>query len=206
MVQTRSLLRSRVGHLYERMPDELLIEILSYLQDKDLGVALCASKRFSSCKEVIYMQACAKRWPGWFKVVQGSEVPWRRGYELLSLRERELTAVPLLSAILSKQTVVNARNRAVLTEWLAEVSRAVDWCWLPALTVWPVAAVCRSSPSLLLPDDITHCLTLPGGGPGRCSGDREGNSCASHCRWLSAKSFRSSAGLLGLAIGVHHRV
>ena len=146
-----------MGQLYERMPDELLIEMLSYLQDKDLGVALCASKRFSSCKEVIYMQACAKRWPGWFKVVRGSEVPWRRGYELLSLRERELTAVPLLSAILSRQTVVNARNRAVLTEWLAEVSRAVDCCWLPSsllqfrrcclparpspVAFWPVHAV-----------------------------------------------------------------
>jgi hypothetical protein len=121
MVVTRSLFKSSVRAIFERLPDELLIEILSNLQDKDLGVALCASKRIYVCRELIYMEACAKRWPFWFKVVRGSEVPWRRGYELLSLRERELMAVPLLSAILARQTVVNARNRAVLTEWLAEV-------------------------------------------------------------------------------------
>ena len=136
MVVTRSLFKSSVRARFYQVPDELLIEILSHLQDKDLGVALCSSKRFWACKEPIWKAACARRWPAWFAVAQGSTVPWRRGYELLSLRERELLAVPSQAAIEKTQTVVNARNRAVLTEWLAEVSpdasptpSCIAWAW-----------------------------------------------------------------------------
>lgn len=125
MVVTRSLFKNQVRVAFEQLPDELLMEILAHLKDKDLGVALCTSKRFFACKEPVWRDASAKRWPAWFAVAQGTEIPWRRQYEMLSLRERELPVVPSLAAILKKQTVVNAQNRAVLTEWLAEV------CYFP---------------------------------------------------------------------------
>lgn len=121
MVVTRSLFKTQVRAAFEQLPDELLMEVLAHLKDRDLGVALCTSKRFFACKEPVWREASAKRWPAWYAVAQGSEIPWRRQYEMLSLRERELLVLPSLAAIQKKQTVVNAQNRAVLTEWLAEV-------------------------------------------------------------------------------------
>ena len=155
MVVTRSLFKSNVRAIFTQLPDELVMEILAHLQDKDLGVALCSSKRFYACREHIWKAACARRWPAWFAVAEGSEVPWRRGYELLSLRERELLAVPSLPAIEKMQTVVNARNRAVLTEWLAEVRH------------WVAARVLQR-------------IGLVWGRPVAGAGDREGNSCLGH--------------------------
>ncbi len=128
MVVTRSLFKVYVRAAFENLPDELLMEILAHLKDRDLGVALCTSKRFYACREAVWREASAKRWPTWFAVAQGSEIPWRRQYEMLSLRERELLVLPSLAAIQKKQTVVNAQNRAVLTEWLAEVCSNLVVC------------------------------------------------------------------------------
>ncbi|CAL8462949.1 g2483 [Coccomyxa elongata] len=137
MVVTRSLFKVYVRAAFENLPDELLMEILAHLKDRDLGVALCTSKRFYACREAVWREASAKRWPTWFAVARGSEIPWRRQYEMLSLRERELLVLPSLAAIQKKQTVVNAQNRAVLTEWLAEVS----WDWqLESTIVFKAAA------------------------------------------------------------------
>jgi hypothetical protein len=121
MVLTRSIYRSVLRAAFEGLPDEILIEVLSHLPEKDLGIALCSCKRFLALKEQIWKAACAKRWPQWYEVAQKSKLPWRREYELLSLRERELLVVPSLEVMKKMQTVVNEQNRAVLAEWLAEV-------------------------------------------------------------------------------------
>lgn len=121
MVGTRNQSKQLARLAFEQLPDELLMEILAHLKDRDLGVALCVGRRFFACKEAVWREACAKRWPTWHAVARGSELPWRRQYEMLSLRERELLVLPNLAGIQKKQTVVNAQNRAVLTEWLAEV-------------------------------------------------------------------------------------
>ena len=118
---TRSIFKTVVRHTFEQLPDELLIEVLSHLCDKDLGAALCSSKRFSVLKEQIWRAVCATRWPHWFAVTRSTQVPWRRQAELLSLRERELVVQPNQQAIQKTQTVVTPSNRAVLAEWLAEV-------------------------------------------------------------------------------------
>ena len=118
---TRSIFKTVVRHTFEQLPDELLIEVLSHLCDRDLGAALCSSKRFSVLNEQIWRAVCAKRWPHWFAVTRTTQVPWRRQAELLSLRERELVVQPNQQAIQKTQTVVTPSNRAVLAEWLAEV-------------------------------------------------------------------------------------
>lgn len=118
---TRSIFKTVVRHTFEQLPDELLIEVLSHLSDRDLGAALCSSKRFSVLKEQIWRAVCAKRWSHWFAVTRSTQVPWRRQAELLSLRERELLVQPNQQAIQKTQTVVTPSNRAVLAEWLAEV-------------------------------------------------------------------------------------
>ena len=118
---TRSIFKTVVRHTFEQLPDELLIEVLSHLCDRDLGAALCSSKRFSALKDHIWRAVCAKRWPHWFAVTRSTQVPWRRQAELLSLRERELLVQPNQQAIQKTQTVVTPNNRAVLAEWLAEV-------------------------------------------------------------------------------------
>ena len=122
MVVTRSLFRTKVRAAFELLPDEIIAEIFSHLQDKDLGVALSSSRRFFVQRDQIWRAACARRWPAWYALAKGSIVPWRREYEMLTMREKELFIVPSLSKIAKTQTVVNAHNRAVLTEWLAEVS------------------------------------------------------------------------------------
>lgn len=118
---TRSVYRNYVRAAFEGLPDELLIEVLSHLPERSLGMALSSCKRFHACKEPVWKAACAKRWPQWYEVAQRTRLPWRREYELLSLRERELLVVPSAEAMKKTQTVVNEQNRAVLAEWLAEV-------------------------------------------------------------------------------------
>lgn len=118
---TRSLFKTVVRHTFEQLPDELLIEVLSNLGDRDLGAVLCSGKRFSVLKEQIWRAVCAKRWPHWFAITKSTQVPWRRQAELFSLRERELLVQPNQQAIQKTQTVVTPNNRAVLAEWLAEV-------------------------------------------------------------------------------------
>lgn len=118
---TRSLFKTVVRHTFEQLPDELLIEVLSNLGDRDLGAALCSGKRFSVLKEQIWRAVCAKRWSHWFAITKSTQVPWRRQAELFSLRERELLVQPNQQAIQKTQTVVTPNNRAVLAEWLAEV-------------------------------------------------------------------------------------
>ena len=122
MAITRSLFKTVVRHTFEQLPDELLIEVLSNLSDRDLGAALCSSKRFSVLKEPIWRAVCAKRWPHWFPIISSTQVSWKRQAELLSLRERELLVQPNQQAIQKTQTVVTPSNRAVLAEWLAEVT------------------------------------------------------------------------------------
>ncbi|CAK0784974.1 hypothetical protein CVIRNUC_008179 [Coccomyxa viridis] len=125
MAITRALHKTVVRHTFEQLPDELLVEILSHLSDRDLGAALCSSQRFTVLREQVWRAVCARRWPQWFAVVKVTQVPWRRQAELLSLRERELVVQPNQRAIQKTQTVVTPNNRAVLAEWLAEVS----WDW-----------------------------------------------------------------------------
>jgi hypothetical protein len=122
MAITRSLFKTVVRHTFEQLPDELLIEVLSNLSDRDLGAALCSSKRFSVLKEPTWRAVCAKRWPHWFPIIRSTQVSWKRQAELLSLRERELLVQPNQQAIQKTQTVVTPSNRAVLAEWLAEVT------------------------------------------------------------------------------------
>ena len=122
MVHTRRSQRAFLSSILEGFPDELWLEILSHLRGKDLGKAVCVSKKFSSLTETAWMYACAKRWPQWHEIARAPDTQWRRQYELLELRERELAAVPSVPAIVKLQTCVNARHRTILTEWLAEVS------------------------------------------------------------------------------------
>ena len=122
MAITRALHKTVVRHTFEQLPDELLVEILSHLSDRDLGAALCSSQRFTVLREQVWRAVCARRWPQWFAVVKVTQVPWRRQAELLSLRERELVVQPNQRAIQKTQTVVTPNNRAVLAEWLAEVA------------------------------------------------------------------------------------
>ena len=123
MVHTRARSQRAFANVLELFPDELWLEVFCRLHDaKDLGKIFCVSKKFSSLTETAWMYACAKRWPQWHEIARAPDTQWRRQYELLELRERELAAVPSVPAIVKLQTCVNARHRTILMEWLAEVS------------------------------------------------------------------------------------
>jgi len=122
MVHTRSQRAFHLRNVLDIFPEELWLEVLSHLRGKDLGRAICVSKKFNGLRENAWMYACARRWPLWHEIARAPDTQWRRQYELLELRERELAAVPSVPAIVKIQTCVNARHRTILTEWLAEVS------------------------------------------------------------------------------------
>jgi hypothetical protein len=56
-------------------------------------------------------------------IAEGADVEWRRVFELLELRESEQAILPDVEAIRKRQTVINERHRAILTEWLYEVRK-----------------------------------------------------------------------------------
>lgn len=119
MVYTR--FQHRVAHVLDVVPDELWVEVLSNLRGRDLARTSCVSRKFSNLREYAWQAACAKRWPRWYEIARAPDTQWRRQYEMLELRERELGAVPSVAAIQKLQKVVNTRHRTVLTEWLVEV-------------------------------------------------------------------------------------
>ena len=123
MVQTRSQCRAQIHRQLSNFPDELWLEILSHLPGKDLGQVIGQSSKFFRLRENAWQYACARRWPAWYQIARAPDTQWRRQYELLELRERELASTLKKPAILQLQTVVNARHRTVLTEWLAEVCK-----------------------------------------------------------------------------------
>ena len=154
---TRSLFKTVVRHTFEQLPDELLIEVLSNLGDRDLGAALCSGKRFSVLKEQIWRAVCAKRWPHWFAITKSTQVPWRRQAELFSLRERELLVQPNQQAIQKTQTVVTPNNRAVLAEWLAEVCLEAFEQPSGGLTVLPTVCIAEDRHPLKVLGAMYRC-------------------------------------------------
>ena len=107
---------------------------------RDLGRALCAAPWLRELGAHAWAATVRRRWPRWAAIADAArekraiaeeprcskseEIAWRRQAELFELREREELAIaPLLGGtIAKKQTVVQPRHRAVLAEWLAEVS------------------------------------------------------------------------------------
>jgi len=121
MAGTRAQTRARLAAAMDAFPEDLWVLVLSHLQGRELGVALCATRQFTAIGPHAWRAACQRRWPAWACIADCKEAAWRRQYELFELRERELLAVPAVAALRRVQTVVNERHRAVLTEWLAEV-------------------------------------------------------------------------------------
>lgn len=122
MVTTRSKSKAQLRSITEHFPEELWIEVLSHLGGKDIGRAVCSTQVLANVRESVWRSACERRWPSWSQVAASADTHWKRQYELLELREKELDAVPCLQAINKLQTEVNPRHRMVLTEWLAEVT------------------------------------------------------------------------------------
>lgn len=108
--------------LTSSLPEELFIEVLGRLDSPfDIARAICSCKAFANIQDDIWKLACCKRWPFWAKVATAASTKWKRQYEILELRDKELLAVPSVQAITRLQTCVTPKHRMVLTEWLAEV-------------------------------------------------------------------------------------
>ena len=103
-------------------PDELWVEVLSHLEGKDIGRAVCSTRMFADERDLIWRKACEKRWPVWARVARAPDTQWKRQFELLELRQREQVVIPSIATIQRIQKVVTGRHREVLTEWLAEVT------------------------------------------------------------------------------------
>lgn len=124
MAVTRSLFRAQVAQVVDAVPYEIWIKVLSNLEGKDIGRAVCVCKTFASLQDPVWQAACENRWPELAVIARAPETRWQRQYELLEQRELASLAKPCKGAILKRQPEVNARHRLVLTEWLAEVRRA----------------------------------------------------------------------------------
>ena len=101
------------------LPDELLLSILGRLPGRDLGHALCTCASLARLSNDAWRAACFRRWPRWSAIAAGGEEqPWRRVYELLTLRQGE--SAVCVEAIRKRQGRVTERHRAILAEWICE--------------------------------------------------------------------------------------
>ena len=105
------------------LPEELLIEILGRLSQRELASALCACSGLAGLREQAWRAAYFRRWPQWSAIAAEPEAQWRRQYELLSLRDAEAGSLPNVAAVRQVQRAVTERHRSILTEWLCEVRR-----------------------------------------------------------------------------------
>ena len=123
---------------------------------RDLGRALCAAPWLRELGAHAWAATVRRRWPRWAAIADAArekraiaeeprcskseEIAWRRQAELFELREREELAIAPLAggAIAKKQTVVQPRHRAVLAEWLAEVSKFVEFACPSNSSVRPI--------------------------------------------------------------------
>lgn len=112
--------------LSDLCPD-LWVKVLSFLGPRDLGTALCTCRATCAVSQLAWKAACERRWPRWAEIAVGEpdDVPtayWRRIFEVLVLREREGDSIHDVQAIRRRQAVVTEGHRAMLVEWLCEVS------------------------------------------------------------------------------------
>lgn len=129
-VMTRGMKRRSEDWL-SALPEEIWGYILSHLEYNDIGKALCACQTFNKLTTEVWRHACEISWPQWTAVV--GDVPdnmfsypeqrWRKCYEMLSLRAAESENVsPWGDTFGGLQKQVTQKHRAVLVEWLLEVS------------------------------------------------------------------------------------
>ena len=118
---SRWLARQQPQSSFCSLPQELWVEVLSHLEGKDIGRAVCSARLFSEQRDLVWRRACERRWPCWARVARAPDTQWKRQFELLELRQREQAVIPSIATIQRIQKVVTGGHRAVLTEWLAEV-------------------------------------------------------------------------------------
>ena len=106
-----------------QLPPEVWIKILSFLPHVDIARALCVCRSLNSISQEAYRAACFRRWPAWAPIAEYPGAKWSRVYELLQLRDAETAALLDVEKLGKCQTVINARHRAILTEWLCEVRK-----------------------------------------------------------------------------------
>ena len=114
------------------LPDDLWIEILGFVGAQDaasMGRALCAAKWMAPYAPHAWRSAVVARWPAAAAVASAAgPVPcWRKLYEMLVFRQAEADAAAAVTAAAAarggaRPAGVTPVHRAVLVEWLAEVS------------------------------------------------------------------------------------
>ena len=110
------------------LPEDCWIGVIARLDSSDICRAICTCRAFALMSEDVWRAACELRWPAWAALANVPGVAWRRQFELLSLREREVGMIPDVAIILRTQSLLKPYHRAVLTEWLAEVRPPFNTC------------------------------------------------------------------------------
>ena len=125
--QSRSRTRARLSGIVDQVPVELWIQVLSHLPCREIAASATVCKAFAAVQQEVLREACVRRFPEW---AQASQAPaganWKRLYDLFEQRERDHSAVATQTAVARTQSLVQAPHRAVLAEWLIEVSLAVQ--------------------------------------------------------------------------------
>lgn len=126
------------------LPDDLWLEVLARLPPADLPAALASCSELRRLAPFAWRGLCLHRWPAWSAISTGAGLPirdWKRQAEFFELRDREEAAVratagaagppppiapagvrPTVEGAPAPAAPIGPRHRAILVEWLAEVS------------------------------------------------------------------------------------
>lgn len=104
------------------LPDELWLHIGSLLKPAAIGRLACCAKQLSALQEAALEGSCFYHFPQHAAIARQLSMPWQQRFSSLNEHVTELRALPRPSI---KQPVVLPKHRAILVEWLAEVS----WAW-----------------------------------------------------------------------------
>ena len=121
------------------LPDDVWIEILARLPPADLPAALASCTELHRLAPFAWRALCLQRWSAWSAISSSAGVPirdWKRQAEFFELRDREEAAVAATKmserrpaalagsapAAQPAAPAIGPRHRAILVEWLAEVS------------------------------------------------------------------------------------
>jgi hypothetical protein len=109
------------------LPQELLTEICRNLKLADLVNAGGICRLFRKVRIDCLERQCRERWPDlWSKansaISSNPSLYWAKLIKMLEMRDDECTAVIAVHAALDAQGEISSRARAILVEWLLEVT------------------------------------------------------------------------------------
>jgi hypothetical protein len=157
-ILTRNVARQNLARAVADLPGEVWVLISGHMSPKHLPAFLQTCRYFAGLDKRCWEAICCTRFPDWTAFIKRHlgvlrHIDYRQCFVLFTHRSREAQARFDIDTLIKKQPTVTSRHRAILCEWLTEVS---IWKF-----VFPPEPILRMSSSDILATETHHpCIQV----------------------------------------------